>query len=140
MIIEDQPIWSYQNKIFFVHTFHDLQDIRDSGTDFNAIDVNMNRQVVAMDITRLSGIEHDTSTDYAHSRQNISRRSRWCLTDWWCCHRRCLNSWNRNRCQSSVFIAIDIKNWVIRIIFQRKSSCLIGKFCLSIVGQKYFLE
>ena len=122
--------------IYTFHTFHDLlQDVRDSGI-FLTIDVNVNRGVVAMDITRLSGIEHDISTDYAHSRQNTSRRCRWCLTDCWCCHRRCLNSWNRYRCQSSVFIATDMKNWTIRVIFQQKGSCLIRKFCLSIVGQK----
>ena len=135
MIIEDQPIWSYQNKIFFVHTFHDLlQDVRDSGI-FLTKDVNVNRQVVAMDITRLPGIEHDISTDYAHGCQNTLRRSQWCLTDWWCCNRRSLNSWNRNRCQSLVFIATDMKDWTIRAIFQQKGPCLIGKFCLFIVGQ-----
>lgn len=67
-IVEDQSIWSYQSKIFFFHTLHDLlQDVRDSGI-FPAIDVNMNRQIEMM--TRLSSIERDISTDYAQSLLN----------------------------------------------------------------------
>ena len=127
-----------QNRIFFVHTLLDfLQDVRDSGI-FLAIDVNVNLDGVVMDITSLSSIEHDISTDYAHSHQNMPKRSQWWLTSWWCCHRRCLNRRNRNWCQSLVFVATDMKNWTICVIVQQKDSCLIAKFCLPIVGQEYF--
>ena len=102
------------------------------------IDVDVSCQVVAMDITTVSGIEQDISTDYAQSRQNTLRKSRWWSTGWWCRHRRWLNSWNINRCQSLVFIATEMKNWTICVIFQWKDSWLIGKFCLPNVGQENF--